>query len=265
MPNTSVADHRPGDGTTARGALRVGTSGWMYRDWRGVIYPARLAQREWFAYYATMFDTVELNTTFYRLPPVETVEGWARQAPPGFLYALKLGAFGSHRMKLRDASSWLPNHVDRARRLGPALGPTLVQLPPRWHCNVERLDEFLSVAPRSMRWAVELRDPSWLRDDVYDVLRRHDAALCLHDLLPGLPWMMTANWTYVRFHGPAALERKYVGRYGGRRLWRTAERLGRWLDDGHDVFAYFNNDYHGDAVRDATSLRDRLARTAPAS
>ena len=249
----------------ARGEHRVGTSGWVYHDWRGVVYPPELRRRDWFAHYATQFDTVELNNTFYRLPPVETVETWAKQAPAGFVYALKLGAFGSHRMKLRDAASWLPNHLDRAKRLGAALGPTLVQLPPRWRCNVARLDEFLSLAPRSMRWAVELRDPSWLRDDVYDVLRRHGAALCLHDLLPGLPWTLTTDWTYVRFHGPAALERKYVGRYGGRRLWRIAERLAPWLDDRKDVYAYFNNDFGGDAVHDARWLRDRLSSTANVS
>jgi uncharacterized protein YecE (DUF72 family) len=252
----------PASPAKTMGEARVGTSGWVYRDWRGTVYPADLPQRQWFADYATRFDTVELNSTFYRLPSESTVEGWARQAPPGFLYAMKLGAFGSHRMKLRDAASWLPNHLERARRLGDALGPTLVQLPPRWRGNADRLDEFLSIAPRTMRWAVEFREPSWLRDDVFAVLRRHGAALCLHDLLPGLPWMLTAEWTYVRFHGPAALENKYRGRYDGRRLWRTADRLTRWLDDGHDVYAYFNNDFNGDAVRDAEWLRDRLRRVA---
>jgi uncharacterized protein YecE (DUF72 family) len=222
------------------------------------VYPVELRQRDWFAWYASLFDTVELNTTFYRLPSVDAVESWARQAPPGFVYALKLGAFGSHRMKLRDAVSWLPNHLDRARRLGPALGPTLVQLPPRWRRDAARLDEFLSVAPRALRWAVELREPSWLHDDVFDVLRRHGAALCVHDLLAGHPWERTTDWAYVRFHGPHALERKYQDRYGGRRLWRAADRLGAWLDDGCDIYAYFNNDHHGYAVQDARWLAERL-------
>ena len=93
---------------------------------------------------------------------------------------------------------------------------------------------------------------------MYDVLRRHGAALCIHDLLPDHPWIRTADWTYLRFHGPHALEQKYVGRYGGRRLWRVADRVDEWLDDGCDAFAYFNNDYNGDAVRDAQWLRDRL-------
>jgi uncharacterized protein YecE (DUF72 family) len=222
------------------------------------VYPEGLKPREWFAYYATLFKTVEINTTFYRLPTPETVEAWAAQAPPGFIYALKLGQFGSHRMKLRDAASWLPNHLDRAERLGPSLGPTLVQLPPRWKRNAARLDEFLSVAPQRLRWAVELRDASWLHDDVFDVLRRHQAALCIHDLLADHPWERTTDWTYVRFHGPDALKVKYSGRYGPARLSAVAARLATWRDEGCDVYAYFNNDYQGFAVDDARWLSDRL-------
>jgi uncharacterized protein YecE (DUF72 family) len=225
----------------------------------------RAPQREWFGHYASRFDTVEINNTFYRLPTAAAVEGWAAQASEGFVYAAKLGAFGSHRMKLRDAVSWLPNHLDRVDRLGPHLGPNLVQLPPRWRRDVGRLDEFLALAPRRIRWAVELREPSWVHDDTFEVLARHGAALCIHDLLPDHPWERTTDWTYIRFHGPQALERPYHGRYTGRRLWRVAERLGIWLDDGADVYAYFNNDWHGAAVEDATWLRDRLGARALAA
>ncbi len=237
----------------------VGCSGFVYKDWRGLVYPAGLPQRRWLEHYASLFDTVELNTTFYRLPAATTVEGWAAQAPPGFTYAAKLGQFGSHRMKLRDAARWLPNHLDRVERLGPSLGPTLVQLPPRWKRNVERLDEFLAVAPEHLRWAVELREPSWLHDDVFEVLERHGAALCIHDLLPDHPWVLTTTWTYVRFHGPEALTRKYWGAYGGERLAPAADRLRSWLHAGCDVYAYFNNDWEAAAVGDATWLRDALA------
>jgi uncharacterized protein YecE (DUF72 family) len=230
----------------------------MYKDWRGVIYPEKLPQRKWFEHYATLFDTVEINNWFYRLPPPSTVELWAAQAPPGFVFAVKLGQFGSHRMKLRDAASWLPNHMDRARRLGSSLGPTLVQLPPRWKRDAERLDEFLGVAPTDVRWAVEVRDPTWLHDDVFTVLHRHHAALCIHDLIEKHPWERTTDWTYIRFHGPNALDQKYVGRYMGRRLAPAAKRLGGWRDDGCDIYAYFNNDWHGAAVEDAMWLRSRL-------
>ena len=239
---------------------RVGTSGWIYKHWRGSVYPDQLRQREWFAHYATLFDTVEINNSFYRLPTEAAAEGWAAQAPAGFVYALKLGAFGSHRMKLRDAASWLPNHLDRVERLGPSAGPTLVQLPPRWRRNAERLDEFLTAAPRHLRWAVELREPSWLHDEVYEVLHRHGAALCIHDLLARHPWELTTGWTYVRFHGPNATEHAYQGRYGEDGLFWISDRLSGWLDQGCDVYAYFNNDDSGYAVQDALWLRGRLGR-----
>jgi uncharacterized protein YecE (DUF72 family) len=240
------------------GSVRVGCSGWSYKDWRGVIYPAELPQRRWFEHYQRLFDTVELNSTFYRLPAASTMEGWAAAARPEFLFAVKLGAFGSHRMKLGDAASWLPNHLDRVNRLGEHLGPTLVQLPPRWKRNVARLDEFLGVAPPSIRWAVEIRERSWLHDDVFDVLAKHGAALCIHDLLADHPFQLTTDWTYVRFHGPHALTQPYHGAYGAVRLRRWANRLADVLAAGHDVYAYFNNDWFGHAVRDATRLRDLL-------
>ena len=244
-------------------ALRIGCSGWSYRDWRGVVYPQKLPQRLWLDHYQRLFDTVELNSTFYRLPSAAAVEGWAAAAHPGFLFAVKLGGFGTHRMKLRDAPTWLPNHLDRALRLGEHLGPNLVQLPPSWKRNAERLDEFLSAAPTTIRWAIELRDSSWLHDEVFDVLRRHGAALCIHDLLPDHPFELTADWTYVRFHGPDALHQRYQGAYGEARLDRWATRLGALLDEGHDVYAFFNNDWSGNAVVDATLLRHALVAERP--
>jgi len=222
------------------------------------VYAPDLPARTWFEQYATRFDTVEINNSFYRLPTEAAAEGWAAQAPPGFVYALKLGQFGSHRMKLKDAVSWLPNHLDRVERLGATAGPTLVQLPPRWKRNAERLDEFLALAPRTVRWAVEVREPSWLHEEVYKVLRRHGAALCIHDLLAGHPWELTTDWTYVRFHGPRAIEAAYQGRYGPDGLFWMADRLSGWLAEGRDVYAYFNNDDSGFAVEDARWLRARL-------
>jgi uncharacterized protein YecE (DUF72 family) len=241
-----------------RGRAHIGCSGWSYDDWRGRVYPASSSTREWFSLYAERFDTVEINNTFYRLPQATTVEAWARQAPPGFVYALKLGQYASHRKKLKDPDQWLANHLDRARRLGSSLGPTLVQLPPRWKRNVARLDEFLDAVPDDLRWAVEMRDPSWVHDDVFEVLRRHGVALCVHDLLADHPFVRTTDWTYLRFHGPDALRNPYRGPYGARRLEPVAAVLDEWLDDGCDVYAYFNNDYDAHAVDDASWLRDRL-------
>jgi uncharacterized protein YecE (DUF72 family) len=244
------------------GIARVGCSGWDYKDWSGIVYPSDLAKRRWFEHYTTLFDTVELNATFYRLPEPSTVEAWAERAPQGFVYAAKLGQFGTHRMKLRDARTWLPNFLDRADRLGASLGPILVQLPPRWRRNTERLEEFFAVAPPRYRWALEVRDPSWLHDEVYEVLRHAGAALCHHDLLADHPVVETADWSYERFHGPNALEEPYLGAYPRRRLGAVAKRLRARIEAGHDVYAYFNNDWYGHAVTDATWLRKQLLAPA---
>lgn len=241
------------------GEVRIGCSGWQYRGWRGRFYPQDLAARRWFEHYAGTFGTVELNSTFYRLPSDTTVDRWAQAAPPGFVYAVKLGAFGSHRKRLREPDSWLPLHLERFERLGPSLGPTLVQLPPRWRRDVGRLDAFLTAAPSTVRWAVELRDPSWVHDDVFETLRRHGAALCLHDLLPDHPWVLTTGWTYLRFHGPDAVAHPYSGRYGARRLRPAADALAAWSAAGVDAYAYFNNDIEGHAPVDALTLAAAVA------
>jgi len=243
-------------------AALVGCSGWEYRDWRGVVYPDRLPKRSWLPWYAEHYPAVEVNGTFYGLPAPTSVERWRDAVPDDFCFALKLSSFGTHRKHLREPEWWLPRFVERAVLLGPKLGVVLVQLPPRWRADPTRLDEFLEEAARHpvRRWAVELRDPSWLRDDVYDVLKRHGAALVWHDLLPDHPLVATADFRYVRFHGPNALEHPYAGRYPDEALKRWARRLRRELDDGCDVHAYFNNDIGGAGAHDATRLHELLTR-----
>jgi uncharacterized protein YecE (DUF72 family) len=228
----------------------------MYKHSRGTVYPESLPARRWFEHYTNLFDTVEINDTFSRLPTEHAAEGWAAQAPAGFVYSLKLGLFGSHRMKLTDAESWLPNHLDR---VGAAAGATLVQLPPRWRRNVARLDEFLSTAPSDKRWAVELRDPSWLNDETYDVLHRHRAALCIHDLLAGHPWELTADWPTSASRGrtPSTTATKAATEKMVSSGWQIACRPG-W-PKAFDVYAYFNNDDSGYAIQDASWLARRLA------
>jgi uncharacterized protein YecE (DUF72 family) len=240
------------------GRVLVGCSGWQYRDWRGSFYPGDLAMTKWFGYYADRFPTVELNSTFYRLPTTASVDRWSAAAPEGFVYAVKLGAFGTHRKKLRDPESWLPEHLDRVEHLGASAGPTLVQLPPNWRRDVPRLDDFLAATPPDRRWAIELRDPSWIHDDVFSTLQKHGAALCLHDLLPDLPRVRTTDWTYVRLHGPRALAEPYHGRYGSRRLRALAGELREAMTAGDDAYVYFNNDQEAAAPRDALWLAREL-------
>ena len=254
----------PGDARrrASRGAARVGCSGWLYRDWRGVVYPEGLPQRRWFEHYATLFDTVELNNTFYRLPHRETVDKWREQAPPGFLYALKLGAFGSHRMKLRDAASWLPNHLDRARRLGPALGPTLVQLPPRGGATSNASTSSSRSAPPDRcagRWRSASRRGCTTTCSRCSTARRG----AVSPRPAAAPPLVADRGLDLRPLPRAGCDRAAVRR-AVRRPAAVAprERLREWLDAGHDVYAYFNNDYDGHAVADARWLRGRLGTAA---
>lgn len=233
-----------------RPALRVGTSGYQYKHWRDVFYPKGLPVSRWFEHYARHFDTVELNSTFYRLPEASTFAAWRSQAPRGFCYAVKFSRYGSHLRRLLGPEALLERFFERATALGRSLGPILVQLPPNWRCDAERLRAFLAAAPRRYRWAVEFRDPRWLCEEVYDVLRRHHAALCLHDMIPDHPAVLTTSWTYIRYHGE-----RYGGCYSSGQLAVQARRIRGYLAGGRDVFAYFNNDAEGYAVANAMDLR----------
>jgi uncharacterized protein YecE (DUF72 family) len=238
---------------TGKAELRVGTSGYQYDHWRGRLYPDDAPKARWFDLYARRFDTVEINNTFYHLPSGRIFDAWREQAPAGFRYALKYSRYGSHLKHLKDPEQHVSLFVDRAERLSAYLGPILVQLPPGWKVDVARLEEFLAALPKRLRWAIELRNESWLCDSVFDALRQHGVALCIHDLLTDHPYELTASWTYLRFHGPAK-ERKYAGSYPHQALNAAARRIRRWLDDGCDVYAYFNNDEEGYAVANAKDL-----------
>jgi uncharacterized protein YecE (DUF72 family) len=240
--------------TTKQGKLRVGTSGFHYNHWKKLFYPETLAKSKWFPFYAEHFDTVEINNTFYHLPSAHAFDSWKNQAPPGFLYALKFNRYGSHWMRLKNAQQTIGNFLTVANRLEKFLGPILVQLPPHWNVNAQRLDEFLTVAPRSLRWAVEFRNPSWLCDEVYAVLERHGAALCIHDIIPEHPRVLTADWTYLRYHGE-----RYSGSYSPEQLTAEAKWMKAQLKGGTDVFAYFNNDAQGYAVTNAADLRGYIS------
>src|SRR5262249_17955606 len=154
-------------------AFRVGTSGYRYDHWQPVFYPPSLGKQRWFSYYANHFDTVEINNTFYRLPPAETFAKWRAAAPPGFCFALKFSCYATESRRLRNPDNLIGTFLGRARELGDSLGPILVQLPPGWNANPGRLEEFLAAAPPAQRWAFEFRDPRWLCDEVYAVLHKH--------------------------------------------------------------------------------------------
>ena len=235
---------------TARGQFRVGTSGYQYDHWGEKFYPDDLSKKHWFAHYAQYFDTVEINNTFYRLPSAKAFDAWRKQAPLEFCYVLKFSRYGSHVKRLKDPRSTIKRFLQVARRLKEFLGPILIQLPPHWSVNTDRLQEFLKAAPRSLRWAFEFRDPSWLCEDVFAMLQRHNAALCIHDMIADHPRRITTDWVYLRFHGD-----HYSGSYAPDMLKAQAQWIKRQLGDGKDVFAYFNNDAQGYAVDNAKQLK----------
>ena len=164
------------------GHVRIGTSGWIYQHWRRTFYPADLPVKRWFAFYSESFDTVEINNTFYRLPPPEVFRVWARQAPPGFLYAIKASRFLTHLKKLKDPAEPIARLLERARLLGAHLGPLLYQLPPNWHRDVGRLRDFIACLPRYLDHVFEFRDPSWYTDEVCRLLDDSGVGFCIHDL-----------------------------------------------------------------------------------
>ncbi|MEW6249133.1 MAG: DUF72 domain-containing protein [Planctomycetota bacterium] len=240
--------------------VRIGTSGYQYRHWRGLFYPADLPTKGWFAFFSRRFDTVEINNTFYRLPEPGVFDAWRAAAPRGFCFALKYSRYGSHLKHLQDPAEHIGLFLDRARRLGPHLGPVLVQLPPRWRVDTDRLDAFLRAAPRDVRWAVEFRHASWLSEPVFRILRKHRAALCIHDQVEHHPRELTAGWTYLRYHG-----RVPDGNYTDAMLAEQAAFVNACVRQGLDVYAYFNNDLHGHALRNAAGLRERVPGRAAAT
>jgi uncharacterized protein YecE (DUF72 family) len=241
-------------------ALRIGCSGWTYKDWKGPFYPPEVKDRERLEYYATRFDTAEINASFYRLPSEAMVEGWARRAPDGFLFAWKVSRFITHNKKLKDCAESVELVFGRMAPLGPHYGPALIQLPPQLRRNDERLAGFLKLLPKGRRHTVEFRHESWYDPAVFRILADFDAALCIsdHHSAPS-PWEVTASWVYVRGHGPGG---RYFGRYPQEELARWAERTVAWGTEGRDVYVYFDNDVKSAAPMDALKLRELAGAAA---
>jgi uncharacterized protein YecE (DUF72 family) len=239
--------------------VTAGTSGWQYRDWRGVFYPAGVPQRRWLEHYAAQFATVENNGTFYRLPPRETFASWRDRVTGDFVMTVKASRYLTHVRRLRDPAGPVRRLLDAAGGLGDRLGPVLLQLPPDLRAAPEALQECLRQFPATARVAVEPRHESWWTDEVRNVLTAANAALCWADRRGSAvtPLWRTADWGYLRLHEgdgtpwPSYREDTLTG-------W--AERIAAaWADDG-DVYAYFNNDQNAAAPRDAARLAAAVAR-----
>jgi uncharacterized protein YecE (DUF72 family) len=245
-----------------RGVARVGCSGWHYASWAGIYYEPSLPKSKWLQAYAREFDTVELNNSFYRLPSAVQFRRWREEVPRGFLFSVKASRYLTHLKRLRDPAAPLELLLTRASELGASLGPILYQLPPRWVPDDERFRIFLDALPsdietdigdRSLRHVVEFRDPRGYAPAVIQQLRAHHVSLCVHDMNGSeSPRLVSTRLAYVRFHGYGT---KYGGRYPAARLKSWATWIKELVAQGVDVFAYFNNDIGGQAVRDARRLK----------
>jgi len=229
----------------------VGTSGWQYSDWRGAFYPKELPQRLWLEYYASCFSTVEVNNAFYRLPDRAVFESWRDRTPEGFVVGVKASRYLTHVKRLRDPAEPVARLLDRAAGLGNKLGPVLLQLPPSLRRDLGALDETLASFPPEVRVAVEPRHDSWFVDETAELLARRRAAYCLVDPRKGAPSWRTTDWGYIRFHEGRSRPRPHYGR-AALRNW--AERLAELFGTTATVYAYFNNDMHACAPRDAATF-----------
>lgn len=235
----------------------VGTSGWQYADWKGRLYPRELPQSRWLAYLSERFPTVEVNNTFYMLPKPETFVRWRESSAEGFVFVVKANRYITHIRRLRDCSEPLRRFSGRTRRLGRKLGPILFQLPPNLKADVDLLESFLELLPRSMKAAFEFRHPSWGTSQVHEALDRLGCALVIADR-PGVGPrdVVTGGWTYLRFHQGRLASPGY-----------TRSKLARYADllagmRAREAWVFFNNDQQGAAVSDARTFTELLAERA---
>ncbi len=240
------------------GKIYIGTSGWNYKHWsNGVFYPPGLNQKEWLGYYSKIFNTVEINNTFYRLPSRAVFEKWRDSVPDGFRFIVKANRFITHIKRLKDPEISVKNFLLNVGGLGEKLGPILFQLPPSWNVNIERLENFLSYLTSQkiipgLKTAFELRNSSWAINEIFDLLKTYNTALCFADW-PGLTIEkpVTSDFVYLRRHGPKDL---YSSDYSEKKLRRDGAYISSWLKEGKNVYVYFNNDWGGYAVKNALEL-----------
>jgi uncharacterized protein YecE (DUF72 family) len=237
--------------------VRIGCSGWNYQDWRERVYPKGCPPSRWLQYYATLFDTVEVNSTFYRLASPKAVANWIEQTPPDFLLTLKASRYLTHIKRLSDLDQGIRRYYESVEPLvgSPKLGPVLWQLPENFHRDDERLANALDALPEG-RHCFEFRHRSWFVDDVYELLRRHGVALVIgdHPERPFQSYETTTDWTFIRFHYG---KRGRRGNYSETELETWAERIAGWREKV-EVLAYFNNDWEGFAVKNGLWMRKAL-------
>lgn len=235
----------------------IGTSGFYYEHWRGILYPEGLAKSHWFEYFTKEFETVEMNSTFYHLPKAKTVEHWDERSPEDFLFSFKASRVITHYRKLKDVKEELFLFLHLLKPLRHKIAAILIQLPPSLHKDKALLGDFLHQLPTTgWRFVIEFRHESWYDEEIYELLRHYNVAYCWHDYSRrDVPTVPTADFVYLRLHGPSG---HYRGSYDDRTLTLWADRIRNALAHNRPAFVYFNNDMEGFAVKDARRLKEIL-------
>ncbi|MFL5741670.1 MAG: DUF72 domain-containing protein [Flavisolibacter sp.] len=236
--------------------IHIGTSGWSYKHWRGLYYPEKLAASKWLQFYAQDFSVTEINRSFYRLPSPETIETWMHTVPKNFLFCPKMSRFLSHMKKLNDPEEPLHRFFTLFRPMKKMMGPVLVQLPEMLRFRYELAENFYKMAKTQypeFPMVMEVRHPSWLEQDSFTLMTRFNVGFVISQSGEEFPYseMVTAKNIYVRFHGPEEL---YASSYPDKILKEFARKFRKWVKQGHEVWAFFNNDIHGYATGDAKRL-----------
>lgn len=239
-----------------RDKVHIGTSGWSYKHWKGLYYPSKLAASKWLSFYALDFEATEINSSFYRLPAEETVISWTKQVPKDFLFCPKMSRFLTHMKKLNDPEDALERYFEVFEHMKKMMGPVLVQLPPMLAFNYDKTEYFYSLLKKKYKaysFVMEVRHDSWMREESLTLMTKYQIGLVISQSGTSFPYseMVTAKNIYVRFHGPKEL---YASSYSDKMLEDFANKFYKWLKEGHEVWAFFNNDLHGYAPEDARRL-----------
>ena len=244
------------------GKFHIGTSGWSYKDWVNIFYPKNLKSDDWLAYYAKTFDCTEINSSFYRLPSKQTVTSWLSKVPREFLFCPKMSRYLTHMKKLQQPEEPVQRFFSIFEPMKKQLGPVLVQLPKLIPFNYERTEHFYALLKEkyaSFRFAMEVRNPTWMTEASYKLMTKYKIAFVISHSGDHFPYaeVITTKNIYFRFHGPSSL---YDSKYNRKTLKAYAELFAKWLRKGHDLWIFFNNDWFGYGIENALTLKGLLEK-----
>lgn len=236
--------------------IHIGTSGWSYKHWKNIFYPARLPPAEWIVFYSGYFGITEINASFYRLPLKETVISWTKKVSADFMFCPKMSRYLTHMKKLGEPEETLERFFDVFQPMRKQMGPVLIQLPPALKFNYGKADHLyhlLKTTYRNYRFVMEVRHDTWLEEESLTLMAKYDIGLVISQSGKRFPYseMITAKNIYIRFHGPQQL---YASSYSDAMLKGFAKKFKKWEKEGHEIWAFFNNDVFGYAIKDAKRL-----------